>query len=525
MSNIYALPPPKTNVAPPYDPSTLLHRKGVFNRPSNNPMNHYSTSYSTSHDFKHADQPDAQLREPIITSGFTSNTRPSTVSTGSVGVNRRLGQEMDARERNTSEAARVSRYTEFYDEQIQKAKVHPLDIKDTINFTTKLTGYSRNSMATSPRAQVAQYVSSNSLSYRPPPDAVAREFPDTNFFQNKSANGFIKNNSHPGMYGLDEGEAREWMTTTYNTKHGPQPDIVIPKKRNEEERNGSRITGFSHSILQAGAAGIGSDHAKLGTTQADREGRNGVKYGCHEPSRYNQGHAIMLLEREKQKDPMYYQHLLDGEPEFQTTYNLTHQDPGTQTSRKEYGERLRAGRTFHQPNSQFRNAGQSRPSTTGSLYGKTLTGPWATTSHRVSEHAAIRARQVLETPPTIDPAWQDSGFTVNFRVPKNGQAQMTRGELIATEQRSHLQSSHVYGDQALLPTNFGPTAVPVVNSNHTSAFNRDSLNPPIFEVHTRGNIRNDQVHPTVGRIFDVSKKIVDKNYGGEVHQHQSHISA
>jgi FolB domain-containing protein len=41
---------------------------------------------------------------------------------------------MDARERNTSEAARVSRYTEFYDEQIQKAKVHPLDIKDTINY-------------------------------------------------------------------------------------------------------------------------------------------------------------------------------------------------------------------------------------------------------------------------------------------------------------------------------------------------------------------------------------------------------
>eukprot|EP00462_Mataza_sp_D1_P001089 CAMPEP_0175097200 /NCGR_PEP_ID=MMETSP0086_2-20121207/5156_1 /TAXON_ID=136419 /ORGANISM="Unknown Unknown, Strain D1" /LENGTH=526 /DNA_ID=CAMNT_0016370687 /DNA_START=26 /DNA_END=1607 /DNA_ORIENTATION=- len=511
----------------PKDPSALMHRQGVFNRPSNNPMNHYSTSYSCTHDFRHSDKSDTELRRPTLSTGFSHNNTNTTIATGSMGGNRRLGQALSSDERVKSVAATTSTYTRFYDEQLQNNKtVDPLEKKATIPSTCGVSGYSRNLKKKLPWLQPQPQKklplerhpesrhTSYALTYRKP--GGDPQYLPPNTLPYKCGNGFTRNISSAGSFKLSPMESKQWMQTTYNNVHREKkPQTVVPKARNKSERLvGTNVSPYTTIVQEPPAAGTGTEQSKLnGPLLPDREGYTGRSYEDRSHTKFDAQHAIKLLDETRIKDPLEYQYYLDGEKLHQTTYQLAHQSPRAQTQRSIYGEKVRSGAA---------GFSASNPSTARSNvqlgfqrgHNAPMSGPYSTTSHTFAEHAAAHATYLATEPPTITPGWQGSGYTQNFKAGSNNAASKVRPEAVGSEQRPHVLSSQAYGDSSALPGVQGPFTQNVVKTNHIGAFSRDHVPTSIDETHIPNGL-NRYVHPTVSRIQATRDQLTDKNYGGE----------
>lgn len=374
-----------------------MHQTGVYKGASDNIMNHYSTRYSTSHQFKETKGLNERTNHDLQ-SGYAQNFHHT-----SKGL-------------NMEPVKPVTNYTSTYNAGYTD------EVRDN-HFTKKLPmtapdpkrafegGFVRNYNNVAPDNRDIGSDTTNTAEYQQYPAVRYEHYDHNNRFSTvqPQISGFVTNNRQQINQQLAQEDAAEWMKTTVEEQQEKsnacpsQGDVSMDKANKAKFEH----TGFSRSIQGQPSEGTGSEQMKLrGPMKASaRSGHVGEPWQMQDTQRITTPQERKILEKLKRENPMKYQHALDGQQTYQTTYSLAHQGGDKKMQLMNKGHDLLNG--------QIGVEGMQP----GDTYVKDLHGFYSTTTKRNQAFEATRQAYTVNEPKIVGNGYVTTGFTQNNKDP------------------------------------------------------------------------------------------------------------
>jgi len=371
-----------------------LHQTGVYKGASDNPMNHYSTTYSTTHQFKESrglnERTDHDLQ-----SGFAQNFHHTS-----------KGLNMEPAKPVTNY---TSTYNAGYTDEVRddRNKILPLNAPDPVR--PFQGGFSRNYNNVAPDNRNIGADTTHTAEFQRTAPVRYEEYDHNNRFSTvqPQVSGFVTNNRQQGTQKLAQEDANEWMKTT--TVEQQEKSDACPAQglvdMNHANKARFEHTGFSRGIQVPPADGTGSEHMKVHGSMmpAARTGYVGAPWEMTNTQGITEAQERKILDKMRREEPLKYQHALDGQQTYQSTYNLAHQAKTTDLLNK--GHDLLHG--------QVGSAGMQP----GDTYVKDLHGFYSTTTKRNQAFEATRQAYTVNESKVIGSGYVTTGFTQNNKDP------------------------------------------------------------------------------------------------------------
>jgi hypothetical protein len=166
-------------------------------------------------------------------------------------------------------------------------------------------------------------------------------------------------------------------------------------------------TGFSRSIQPQPSEGTGSEQMKVRGPMkpSARSGYVGEPWQMTNTQAITTAQERKILAKMKRDDPLKYQHALDGQQTYQTTYSLAHQGGDKKMQLMNKGHDLLNG--------QIGVEGMQP----GDTYVKDLHGFYSTTTKRNQAFEATRQAYTVNEPKVVGNGYVTTGFTQNNKDP------------------------------------------------------------------------------------------------------------
>lgn len=420
------------------DRAQRLHQTGVLKGPSDNLVNHYHTRYSSDYQFKPTRGLNETTRQDLL-SGFAQNHHYQ-----------KTGLNLPAHKPVTNFTSTYNASFEELNEPGRFPEGQPLPQKAGINFTTR-SGFVKNLAHVHPDERQLGASTESTSQFQNRTGEKYPEYMSNGVYATVAPanSGFVKNNRQQPTFNVSAREAETWMKTT-NTAVQEASESALRSTREypirdtlptAAELNRLEKSGYNRSILRQPSEGVGTEHNKL-QTNFDLENTIPI----------TEAQQVRILQQKKRDDPIGYQHVLDGQQRWQSTYTLAHQ-AGT-------GANLARGKTTlnGQPGANGRQPGDS--------YMKDMQGPYSTTTKRSQIFEATQQAHSVNQPQVVNRGWVTTGFTQNNKDPKSQQPWMNDMRAgVDVFSKGAMTSSQIIGQGA---TRDGDAGVQAVLSRRTN---------------------------------------------------------